>query len=133
MARSPVENLDFENLSDGQLRDVIQHAREQLGARIQARLDEFQAMATEAGFSVTIAKIGEGTQTRRRRRSSETGEGDDRRREVAPKYRNPANAAEEWSGRGRRPKWVEEQLAAGKDLPDLRIQPPRAREAQEAG
>ena len=29
---------------------------------------------------------------------------------VAPKYRNPKNAAETWTGRGRRPLWLEAAL-----------------------
>lgn len=38
---------------------------------------------------------------------------------VAVKYRNPDNPALTWSGRGKRPQWVVEALAAGKTLDDL--------------
>ncbi len=38
---------------------------------------------------------------------------------VAAKYRNPDNPALTWSGRGKRPAWVNEALAAGKTLEDL--------------
>lgn len=37
------------------------------------------------------------------------------------KYRNPENATQTWSGRGRRPEWVNAALAAGKGLPDLAV------------
>lgn len=37
------------------------------------------------------------------------------------KYRNPENAGQTWSGRGRRPEWVNAALAAGKGLPDLAV------------
>ena len=40
---------------------------------------------------------------------------------VAAKYRNPANSSESWTGRGRKPKWVEEQIAKGQKLEDLLI------------
>jgi DNA-binding protein H-NS len=43
--------------------------------------------------------------------------------QVLPKYRNPANPAETWAGRGRQPRWVTEQLSSGKKLDDFRIQP----------
>jgi DNA-binding protein H-NS len=35
---------------------------------------------------------------------------------VLPKYENPTNTAETWSGRGKRPYWVQAQLRAGKKL-----------------
>lgn len=38
-----------------------------------------------------------------------------------PKYRNPQNAAETWSGRGKRPRWVEVALARGDSLESLAI------------
>ena len=41
--------------------------------------------------------------------------------QVFPKYRNPADPAETWAGRGRQPRWVTEQLKSGKKLDDFRI------------
>jgi DNA-binding protein H-NS len=35
---------------------------------------------------------------------------------VLPKYQNPKNNAETWSGRGKQPHWVQAQLRAGKKL-----------------
>jgi DNA-binding protein H-NS len=35
---------------------------------------------------------------------------------VLPKYQNPKNPAEKWSGRGKQPHWVKVQLKAGKKL-----------------
>jgi DNA-binding protein H-NS len=35
---------------------------------------------------------------------------------VFPKYQNPNNSAETWSGRGRQPHWVRAQIKAGKTL-----------------
>ena len=40
---------------------------------------------------------------------------------VAPKYRNPQNAAETWAGRGQQPKWMATQIAGGKKLEDFLI------------
>ncbi|GAA3910931.1 H-NS histone family protein [Litoribacillus peritrichatus] len=40
---------------------------------------------------------------------------------VAPKYQNPDNSAETWTGRGRKPKWVEKALNSGKSLDDISI------------
>ncbi len=38
------------------------------------------------------------------------------RAKAEPKYANPANALETWSGRGHKPKWVEAALKGGKKL-----------------
>ena len=41
---------------------------------------------------------------------------------VAPKFRNPNDPSETWSGRGKPPRWVVELLAAGRTLDEIRIQ-----------
>lgn len=72
----------------------------------KAALAELDEVARKMGFSLaeltgaTVAKA---------------------RKPVAPKYANPANEAETWTGRGRKPKWVEAALASGKSLEDLAI------------
>jgi DNA-binding protein H-NS len=43
------------------------------------------------------------------------------RKAVAPKYANPQDPAETWSGRGRKPRWVVAALDSGKSLSDLHI------------
>lgn len=40
---------------------------------------------------------------------------------VAPKYRNPAKPEETWTGRGRQPRWMAEQVAQGKAPEDFLI------------
>ena len=44
-----------------------------------------------------------------------------KRRPAKPKYANPSNKAETWTGRGRKPRWVEAALKSGKTLEDLAI------------
>ena len=46
---------------------------------------------------------------------------------VFPKYQNPKNPAETWSGRGKPPLWVKEQLRAGKKLDRFLIDQPHRR------
>ena len=43
------------------------------------------------------------------------------RKAVAPKYAHPTHTEQVWSGRGRKPKWVDAALAEGKTLGDLLI------------
>ncbi|MFM2445594.1 MAG: histone family, partial [Pseudomonadota bacterium] len=50
----------------------------------------------------------------KRRRGSGPGTGT-----VKPKFRGPGG--ETWAGRGRKPKWLEKALAAGRSLEEFRI------------
>ena len=40
---------------------------------------------------------------------------------VYPKYQNPADPSQTWTGRGRTPRWISEMRTAGKSIDDLRI------------
>ncbi|GAA0301414.1 H-NS histone family protein [Rhodovulum strictum] len=44
-----------------------------------------------------------------------------RRSKTVAKYRNPNNASETWSGRGRRPNWLEDALKKGAQLESFLI------------
>jgi DNA-binding protein H-NS len=39
----------------------------------------------------------------------------------APKYANPADPSQTWTGRGRQPQWVKDAMAAGRSLDDMLI------------
>lgn len=69
-------------------------------------LAELEAIAKEKGFSLAelTAEIGK-----------------KKRKPAAPKYANPADPEQTWTGRGRRPRWVEAALASGKSLDDIAI------------
>lgn len=44
-----------------------------------------------------------------------------KRSPAVPKYANPADSTDTWSGRGRKPRWMEAALKAGKSPDDLAI------------
>lgn len=66
------------------------------------------AMVEANGFSISELFNGK---TNGKANGRATGKGS--RGKVAPKYRNPANAAETWSGRGRQPLWLVAALKKG--------------------
>jgi DNA-binding protein H-NS len=41
---------------------------------------------------------------------------------VTQKFRNPDNPDQTWSGRGKKPVWLREQLAAGRRMDEFKIQ-----------
>jgi len=52
---------------------------------------------------------------------------------VLPKYQNPKDPGETWSGRGKQPRWLKAQLRAGKKLNDLLIGRPSGQKRRRAG
>lgn len=75
-----------------ELQDAIAERRLAEKAEVKERL---AAMAEKSGFSVEEL-FGKG------RRNGATGS----KGKVAPKYRNPQNPSETWTGRGRMPLWI---------------------------
>ena len=41
---------------------------------------------------------------------------------VFPKFRNPEQPSETWTGRGKKPRWLTAQLKSGKQIGDFRIE-----------
>jgi len=76
-------------------------------------LTQIVKLAKEAGLTASdIAKAlnaGKPTKAKSAKVVKKSGP----RGKVAPKYRNPANHAETWTGRGVSPKWVADLKAAG--------------------
>ncbi len=71
---------------------------------------ELEAHAHELGFS--LAELV----------SAESGTAKPKRAAAQPKYRNPANPDETWSGRGRQPRWLTVALTSvGAKLEDFAI------------
>jgi len=114
MAR-PLPQID--DLSAAQLEELQQHITErmdQLHKDTVARLrEQFQKDAEAAGVSLDEVLGRKGTRKRRQSRP---------RSPEAPKYIHPEDASKTWNGRGRRPRWVEEYVAAGRNLEDLRVE-----------
>ncbi len=44
-----------------------------------------------------------------------------KRKPARAKYANPADSTDTWTGRGRKPRWVEAALKSGKSLEDMLI------------
>lgn len=102
--------MELSTLSLVQLKDLLN----QIPAEIKRRekderaklLKDLEALAAERGFSLgdlldsAPAKV---------------------KSTVAAKYRNPSDASQVWTGRGRQPKWVAAHVANGATLESLLI------------
>jgi len=109
--------FDVENMQDEELEQLIERAQAVLAERVHTRIEELRLLARRAGFEVSVTRIGEALEVRRRARGvSVSG-----RKPVAAKYRNPEKPVETWSGRGREPRWLAEKIAAGRSREEFAI------------
>ena len=83
-------------------------------------LKAVQAAAKAHGFSLDELTGGAPAEKPAPRAKRAKGNADGRAK-VAPKYRNPNNPDQTWSGRGRAPGWMAAHLEAGGQKDDLAI------------
>ena len=105
--------MDLSNMSSAELRDLQEKVKRELKQRESQDLakarEQIMAIAQSVGVPLKDLVAGAGPATR-----AKTGS-------VAPRYRNPADASQQWTGRGRQPKWVKEWIDAGKDIAGLKV------------
>ncbi len=101
-------NIDLDNMSLRDLRDLRNRLDRAISTFEERRKREALATAETAvrEFGFNLADLTNGKAVRNK---------------AAPKYANPADPTMTWTGRGRKPRWVQEHLDAGKDLADLQI------------
>ncbi|MFN4192164.1 MAG: H-NS family nucleoid-associated regulatory protein [Tabrizicola sp.] len=103
-------NVDLNSLSLKELKDLQSQVARAIAGYEERRkrevLAELDEIAKAKGFS--LAEL--------------TGVAAGRKRSPSvARYANPANPADTWSGRGRKPRWFSEALAKGKKPEDLAI------------
>ena len=105
--------IDLKSLNHNQLNDLITKAQsrqhEMKKEKVVKLREKVHALIKAEGYS--FDDIFGGARGGKRR---STGK-------VAPKYRNPADTTQTWSGRGKHPRWFNDALKAGKKEKDLLI------------
>lgn len=104
--------IDLKSLNHNQLSDLIERARARQDELVKEKAsklrDKINALVKAEGFGLDEV-LGRG------------GGRGKARGKVKPKYRNPADPSQTWSGRGKRPRWFHAALSAGKKEKDLLI------------
>ena len=112
-------SIDLRNLSAKELGALIEKAKQQ-----QSRLAKRTPIATVRSKITKFAKaegytleelFGNRGAKAAAKPSSRAGR---KLGKVAPKYRNPANPKETWTGRGKQPRWMAELTAKGNKKPE---------------
>ncbi len=117
-------SIDLSSLSAKELDSLISKAKSRMAtlkkrkpiATVRSKLT---ALAKAEGY--TIAELFGGAAVARSpapRKAAKRGKSTGK---VAPKYRNPENPRETWTGRGMQPRWLAEQVRRGKSPTDFLI------------
>lgn len=110
--------IDLSQLTIEQLNDVIADAQRLIKSKKKAQLKTARAQLEKvaADFGYTLEELLSG-------KSVETVEDAPVKphKPVEIRYRNPANEAETWTGRGKQPRWLAAAIASGKNLQDFAI------------
>ncbi len=103
--------MDLSRLSIAELntlqKDITREIERRRRSEADSLLSEFRKRAAEMGLSLDDLVGGRASIAKRGK--------------VAPKYRHPQDASLTWTGRGKRPRWVDEVLKAGGSLDALKI------------
>jgi DNA-binding protein H-NS len=105
--------IDISKLNEAQLTALV--------GRIQTRLSELQLEKVARVRDKVIAMIGSEGLDYAELMEHTTFARRKKRGKVRPKYRNPTNPTETWSGRGRQPRWFAAAIKAGKKESSLRV------------
>lgn len=101
--------IDLDSLNVDELRAITENAQQLIAKKQHQRLYDaymqFEKISEES--NATIEQI------------LQAGEKLEKKRSI--KYRNTDNNEETWTGRGRKPTWLVDALAAGRDLEDFAI------------
>ncbi|CAN6961356.1 DNA-binding protein [Psychrobacter okhotskensis] len=101
--------IDLDSLNVDELRAITENAQQLIAKKQHQRLYDaymqFEKIAEESNSTIEeILKAGETLEKKR-----------------SIKYRNTDNNEETWTGRGRKPTWLVDALAAGRKLEDFAI------------
>lgn len=109
--------VDIKKLSQKELDSLIDQARARKQELHREEMSKVKADVTAYALNkgYTIEELF--GKTRRGARKQAAG----KRGTVAPKYRNPKDANQTWTGRGKRPRWFQALLDSGKKESDLLI------------
>ena len=100
--------FNLNKMSIAELKKLISEAHMAL-AKKQEVADKVRKLAKDNGLNISDLVATEKTKAKKPRGK------------VAPKYKNPDNGSETWTGRGRQPRWVASALEGGKTLDELLI------------
>ncbi|MDQ2694331.1 MAG: H-NS histone family protein [Pseudomonadota bacterium] len=110
-----IEGIDLSSYSVEQLNALVDMANKEIAHKEQTRRFEvrqqMEDLASSVGMSVEELLA---LNSKKKKAGKTVGK---------VKFRNPANAQQTWTGRGKRPRWLQDELDRGADLNDFAVSP----------
>lgn len=114
-----IEGIDLSSCSVEQLNALVDMANKEIAHKEQTRLHEvrqqMEDLASSVGMSVEELLALNGTGKKKKAGKMTVGEA---------KFRNPDDPQQTWTGRGKRPRWLQDALAGGAELEDFAVDRP---------
>ncbi|WP_225761863.1 H-NS family nucleoid-associated regulatory protein [Acinetobacter sp. Marseille-P8610] len=106
--------FDLENYSEVELGELIKEAEKLKASKaVQTKINAYEQLLEIAkGVELSLDELIQFGQENSKKEPKKV---------VEPKYRNKTNPDETWTGRGKHPKWLVNELANGKNLSDFLI------------
>ena len=108
--------IDLSHYNLGELKGLQFDVEKEIKARQQQEVrkarEQILAIAQDVGLPVEELLSAKANKAGKARKGGQSA--------GSAQYRNPADNAQTWTGRGRKPKWVLDALSNGKNLGDLR-------------
>jgi DNA-binding protein H-NS len=102
---------NYAKMSVAELQEMRKEIDEQIARKkVEEReevLAEMKAMAAKRGFEFSELVSGKSKAKAKDK--------------LPPKYRNPKDASQTWSGRGRKPNWIQDAMKKGAKIEDFAI------------
>lgn len=110
---SIVDEIDLSLYSLEELNTLVERAKREINQKERRRLEDVRNQIDRLAQTLEIP-LDEVIRVSSRRRRNGEGEGNVR-------FRNPANPEQTWSGRGKRPNWLQQALDRGANLLDFAV------------
>ncbi|MFP4155733.1 MAG: H-NS family nucleoid-associated regulatory protein [Halothiobacillaceae bacterium] len=108
-----MSQVDLSQMSADELKELMEQAENSLRERHQRRIMELRKEAEELAREMGMA-VGEVF-------GVDGGRGPAQKSKLPPKFMNPNNPKQTWTGRGKRPRWLAEALERGEPEDKFRI------------
>lgn len=110
--------VDLKGMTPKQLQKLAEDVAKEIAKRASKQRDAAMKAAAKAakehGFDLTEL-LGEAPKKRGRKKAAA------KKAPLPAKYKNPKDASQTWSGRGRQPEWYKAAIASGKSAKSLEI------------